>query len=47
MNVNWKIVPGLLTLTQKEFMQPSFRNFHPSIYSCRAATMHLIGNTAI
>ena len=46
-NFKWEIIPGLFTLTQKELTQLSFRDFHPSIYSRRVATMHLIGNTVI
>ena len=38
--------PWLITLTQKELTQLLFHDFRPSIYSCHAATMHLIGNTA-
>ena len=47
MNVKWKTIPGLFTPTQKELMQLLFRDFCPSIYSQRVATIHLIGNTAI
>ena len=45
--VNGKSSLGLFALTQKELTKLWFRDFRPSIYSRRAAKMHLIGNTAI